>query len=713
MKSSAAQTKNGDNNEDSPRPRISLELSTELKSNRRSLTESEQHYRSLFDFNVDAVYSMDESGRFITANESCHALSGYTLEELIGTTFLRLIVPSELEEVVARFRLALKGSAQTYECQIVHKSGQIVNASVSNVPIRVDGIVVGIYGIAKNISEQKRAMRELAESEQQFRELIEQAADAIYLMDNECVILDVNTQGCSFLGYEKSEMVGRNVAEFIDAQDLDATPFDYLGMTQGKTSVKCRRMISKSGKLIPTESRAKMLPDGRVQAFVRDITERREAQEAIHRQTYCDILTGLPNRALFLDRLDQMFSVASSRGESFAVLILDVDRFKQINDTLGHAAGDELIRMVAARLGKMIRKEDTVSRIGGDEFTFIIANIGHSSFAARIARKIIDTFQDPFIIDEHELYVTASLGIGIYPFDGLDGRTVLKNADTAMYRAKEHGRNSYQLYTEDMNANAYERLVLDSHLRRAIENEEFRLYYQPQVSLADGRLVGVEALIRWKHPDLGLVFPDKFIPHAEETGLIDPVGDWVLRAACKQAAQWYNSGHPIRVAINLSARQLDQSWLCDTIDGALLEHNLPAEWLELEVTESNIIQHKDRAIESLEMLKMVGVKTAVDDFGTGYSSLSYLPRFPLDVLKIDRAFVTGLGRSDKSTAVVKALIDLAHALGMEVIAEGVETREQLHALRDLNCDVVQGYFFSQPVPIDQLEELRARSPFVI
>ncbi|MEO7717757.1 MAG: EAL domain-containing protein [Capsulimonas sp.] len=447
-------------------------------------------------------------------------------------------------------------------------------------------------------------------------------------------------------------------------------------------------------------------PSGAVREWVgacRDITDRKEADEMIRWQAFHDSLTGLPNRVLFLDRLRQALAIAGRKREQVAVLILDIDRFKDVNDTLGHAAGDALLQEVAERLRISLRAEDTLARMGGDEFTLMMPSLKDPQDAAHVAQKLLENLRRPLVIDGHELFVTASIGISVYPHDGDEDSTLLRHADQAMYRAKSQGRNGYQLFTETMNAEALGRLLLEHSLYKGLERKEFTLYYQPQIEMNTWSIGSVEALVRWQHPTLGLLLPGQFIPLAEEIGLIVPLGEWVMREACRQGALWREQGRNIRVAINLSARQFEQVGLVETVQSALLESGFPAEMLDLELTESTIIQNKDSAAETLATLKELGVRICIDDFGTGYSSLSYLRRFPLDVLKIDRSFVTGLAEDVRDQAVVRALIDLAHALDLVVVVEGVENVAQRNTLFDLGCDIMQGFLFSPALSVEDVD----------
>ena len=440
----------------------------------------------------------------------------------------------------------------------------------------------------------------------------------------------------------------------------------------------------------------------RMSGVTRDITERKRRDEQIQCLAYSDALTGLPNRSLYLDRLSQALALAERRREMLAVLFLDLDRFKHVNDSLGHLAGDVLLQSVARRLSAVLRPEDTLARMGGDEFTLLLTDPHGPEDAARVAQRVLDTLADPFTVEGHELFVTGSVGISLYPTDGPDAPSLLRHAEVAMYRAKEQGRNGYQLFTEQMNAAAFERLVLESSLHRGLAHGEFTLFYQPVVS-SDGQIVGAEALVRWRHPDLGLVSPAKFIPLAEETGLIVPLGHWVLETACRQAAAWFRSGHPLGVSVNLSARQLRRPDLVRQVASSLADVGLPAEWLTLELTESALITTGEAAVSVLEGLRALGVSIAVDDFGTGYSSLSYLRHLPVDVLKVDRAFVQDMVASQKDRTVVWAILALAHGLGLKVVAEGVETEAQRECLCGMNCDALQGYLISPPLAAAEFE----------
>src|SRR5260221_5659867 len=438
------------------------------------------------------------------------------------------------------------------------------------------------------------------------------------------------------------------------------------------------------------------------------LDDEREAAELagyeIEHLAYHDALTGLPNRPLFVDRLIVALAQAGRADQKLAVFFLDLDRFKDINDSLGHSIGDSLLKAVAERIRRCVREGDTVASLGGDEFTLLIPRVEQVEDVAKIAQKVIETLKIPFVINEQELFLTTSIGISLFPNDGIDPETLVRNADSAMYRAKEQGRDNYQLYAPAMNARALERLALENMLRRALKQKELVVYYQPLIDLASGSIFGVEALVRWEHPERGLLLPAPLVSAAGGSGLIIPIGDWVLRTACRQACIWNKRlDSELTVSVILSARQFSQPDLVAQVRSALQETGLRPELLELEITESNAMQNAENTIHTLRELKDAGVRISMDDFGTGYSSLNYLKRFPIDTLKLDQSFVRDVATDARDAAIVSAVIAMAHSLDLKVVAEGVETAEQLAFLRQRHCDTIQGFYFSAPLPADDLE----------
>lgn len=452
----------------------------------------------------------------------------------------------------------------------------------------------------------------------------------------------------------------------------------------------------------PNELRARLHAGQRVLDLQAELLT---VRETLKEQATHDPLTGLPNRLLFSDRLNQRLAHASNYQHQLAVMFLDLDHFKLINDTMGHEVGDLLLQAVAERLTTALRQVDTVTRMGGDEFTVILSDIEGPQDAEHIAKRILEAMSTPFALAGQEVFVSTSIGISIYPADGVDAQTLVKNADTAMYKAKELGRNNYQVYTSALNTAVIERMTLENSLRKAIERHEFLVHYQPRVDLKSGTILGMEALIRWQHPEMGLIPPDQFIPLAEDTGLILPIGEWVLYTACAQNKAWQDQGfEPMAVAVNMSAIQVLQGNLVETVKQALEKTGLAPEYLDLELTESTLMHNPDLAVGTLRELKAMGVKVAIDDFGTGYSSLSYLKKFPINTVKIDQSFVKHINSDPDDAAIAGAVVAMAHTLKLNVVAEGVETLDQLEFLRSLNCDEMQGYFISRPVPAHELTQ---------
>lgn len=431
-----------------------------------------------------------------------------------------------------------------------------------------------------------------------------------------------------------------------------------------------------------------------------------DARKVEHQLIYHDPVTNLPNRQLFNNHLKQAIAQAKRNGRMVGVLFLDLDGFKRINDTLGHSTGDLLLQNIANRLRASVRESDIVARLGGDEFTVILSETRNLQDAVRVTQKILASFASAIISDGQELFITASVGISLFPTDGNDIETLVKHAEIAMYRAKMHGKNNYQLYNLNMNATDLNRLKLETSLRKALERDELVVHYQPQADLATGCVTGVEALIRWEHPEYGLVPPSKFIPLAEETGLIEPIGEWVLYQACQQNKEWQDDGFPpIRVSVNISARQFRTKNLTKMVSKALDKIGLQPEHLGLEITESNAMHDVDHTIRMLNLLKEMGIQISVDDFGTGYSSLSYLKRFPIDMLKIDQSFMNNICTDNDAAAIASAIVALGHSLNLQVLAEGVESKDQLLFLKSLGCDEIQGYHFSKPLPASELKNL--------
>jgi diguanylate cyclase (GGDEF)-like protein/PAS domain S-box-containing protein len=562
----------------------------------------------------------------------------------------------------------------------------------------------------------KQAEESLQESEQQLRAFFDNADVGIVVTGLDMRYLRVNDKYCSIVGYSRDELL-RMQASDVNLESNVGHALDYRQrmIRENVRNVTIEKQLLRRDGTTVWVSLANSLvraSDGAPRYFIaviQDISENKRASEALkeseeqfRKLAHYDILTALPNRALFYDRLGHAIAQAKRNGWVLAVLFIDVDRFKHVNDTFGHAAGDLLLKQVSERLGDCVRSDDTVGRLSGDEFAIVLSRLAAPEDAATVAKKVVEKLNTPFQLEGAELFVTASIGITVFPTDSKDQDTLIRNADVAMYRAKDRGRNNYQFYTPEMNRRTREMLNMEGELRRALERDELVLHYQPKVSIAARQVTGVEALLRWRHPERGLVPPDDFIPLLEETGLIVQAGEWVLKAVCAQLKTWQREGTGVLpVAINLSARQFLSPTLGDTIRLALEESGVRPGLLEVEITESSIMSDAAEATRTLEYLEALGVRSAIDDFGTGYSSLTYLKRFPLRALKIDGSFVRDVTTDPDDAAIIRAVISMAHSLGLKVIAEGVETEAQLEFLMRERCDEVQGFLFSPAVPGDE------------
>ncbi|MFZ2971146.1 MAG: EAL domain-containing protein [Ferribacterium limneticum] len=571
---------------------------------------------------------------------------------------------------------------------------------IQNEPLFIGAESAGFITTYTDISEQRAS----AEREQLAQKVYTHTPAGIIFTDEAHRILSINPATTLMTGYEAFELLGQTVYGLITLDEehtQDAFERDLVLRASWQGELEVTR---KSGDSFPAGTRVNRVDDpqsGLPAHYVwilADITERKQSEERMRHIAQHDALTGLPNRMALLMRLAQLLPEARRHGWKIAMMFLDLDRFKIINDTLGHQVGDELLREVACRLSAVVRETDFVARLGGDEFVIILPGISSAADAAVVAGKAIGALSSAIEANGHELHTSPSIGISLFPDDGPDGDTILKNADTAMYHAKAAGRNNFQFFATEMNQITSERLNIEHKLRHAIARSELALCFQPQFLAGDREPIGVEALLRWHHPTDGMISPARFIPVAEETGIIVEIGEWVLATACREMKRWIDAGlKPLRMAVNVSARQLRRRDFCETVANALTLSGLPAELLELEITESSVMENPQEAILILERLGRMGVTLAIDDFGTGYSSLAYLKLFPIDHLKIDRSFVADIETDLNDRAIAFGTIALAHSLGLKVIAEGVETEDQLELLRTNGCDEVQGFLLSKPL----------------
>jgi diguanylate cyclase (GGDEF)-like protein/PAS domain S-box-containing protein len=548
-------------------------------------------------------------------------------------------------------------------------------------------------------------------NDEAFRALVQHSQDIITVHDAQGLTLYESPAASRVLGYPPGALVGRIPFDSIHPKDVARARAAFEGMLEGERAVAPIefRFRHAEGHWIHLEALGNNLMNHPgihgVVLTSRDVSERKNAEKQAQYLSQHDVLTGLPNRLLMQDRLHQAISQARRNGGLVALMFIDLDRFKMVNDSFGHVMGDTLLKQVAARLIRCLRDTDTVARLGGDEFTIMLPDATNAQVVGEVAQRILSEFTRPFNDGEQEMYVSASIGISLFPRDGANPDELVKHADTAMYSAKDSGRNNYRYFTEDLNHEVREKVMLESGLRRAIERGELRLFYQAKIDLATNRIIGAESLVRWQHPTLGLISPAKFIPVAEESGLIVPLGEWVLRAACEQVRAWQREGLHLQVAVNVSARQFQQRNLAEVVMGVMADSGVDPQFVEIELTESAIMNHPEASISTLERMKSRGIAISIDDFGTGYSSLSYLKRLPLDILKIDQSFVRDISTDYNDAAIVRAIIGLARSLGIKVIAEGVEDDSQLSFLNAYGCNYGQGYLFARPLDAPTFFEL--------
>ncbi len=554
---------------------------------------------------------------------------------------------------------------------------------------------------------------EIKQSEARFRGLVESSSDWIWEVDANARYVYASPKIKELLGYAPDEVIGKTPFDLMPAEEARSVAHDFASIAAERRPFQAleNQNLHKDGRIVVLETSGVPIldQDGNLLGYRgvdRDITARKQAEERVIYLAYYDDLTGLPSRMLFKDRLSQAFIEADRKERLAGVMFMDIDHFKDVNDTLGHAAGNVLLQAAAKRLEGCFRPSDTVARFGGDEFAVVLADVGHVDDVVQVAQHVVDGFKEPFDILGHEMFVTFSMGITLYPFDDGSVENLLRNADSAMYAAKAAGRNCYRFYAASMTARTTERLALQAGLRQALDHGEFILHYQPQLEIGSNRIIGVEALVRWQHPENGMISPAQFIPVAEETGMIVPLGEWVLRTACQQAKAWQEQGLlDVCMAVNLSARQFREPLFSQRILAIVNETGLDPHSLELEITESVLVDGMESVNVVLQEFKRAGIMISLDDFGTGYSSLSYLKHFPIDKLKIDQSFVRDVLTDVNDAGLVRAIIAMARALQLRVIAEGVETQAQFDSLRTDGCDEIQGYFVARPMPAEQVADL--------
>jgi diguanylate cyclase (GGDEF)-like protein/PAS domain S-box-containing protein len=642
-------------------------------------------------------------------SEGCARLTGYAPEDLLlngRLSYEELTHPDDRHRVRDAIDTAVAANRRfQVEYRIQHADGHARWVWEHGGGVRdASGRVVAIEGIVEDITERVAAEHALREAERRYRSLFDNAIEGIFRTTPDGRYLDANPALARIYGFATPQELVDSLRDIKTQLYVDPgrrEEFMRIVKARGEIGRFESRVYRKNGDTIWISENARAVFDeaGRVlhyEGTVEDITERRQNQARIEQQANYDSLTGLANRSLLNDRLQQAIYTAASYGARLAVVFVDLDRFKYINDTLGHDVGDRLLQVMAERLTSAVTESDTVARLGGDEFVLLLHGQAGPDTVSLLLEQLMPRIAAPLRYGQSDLEVTCSIGVALYPDDGSDPATLLKHADSAMYRAKEQGRNNFQFFTEDLNKAIKERFVLESQLRRALERGQFELHYQPRIDLATRKIIGAEALIRWHLPGHGMVSPGTFIPVAEEIGLIGPISEWVLQTACTQNQRWLEAGFPCVVSVNISPQQFRGDNLVPLIAGVLSDTRMDARCLEIEITESTVMHAGERMVEMLHGIKKLGVHISVDDFGTGYSSLSYLKRFPVDRLKVDRSFVQHIADADDAV-IVRAIIALGHNLGLKVVAEGVETEEQIEFLRANSCDELQGYYFSKPV----------------
>jgi diguanylate cyclase (GGDEF)-like protein/PAS domain S-box-containing protein len=666
---------------------------------------------------ANGIVITDRQGAIVWANHAFTTMTGYSKKEMLGKN-PRLLKSGEQPDSYYAELWSTISSGKVWQGELVNrrKDGTTYTEEMTITPVTQGvGNAADTYFIAikQDITGRKRAEEELYGSRQMLQSILDAIPQRVFWKDRNCIYLGCNRALATDAGLDAAAaIIGKSDCDLSwSAMAEHYRADDQLVMEQDSDKLNFQEQLSRpDGSMRWVQTNKLPLRDrkGKVTGVIgtyEDITERKLAEERVQFLAYYDALTGLPNRTLLQDRLAKALAGARRRKDKVAVLFLDLDRFKNINDSLGHSVGDLLLQKVSERLKRWAREQDTVARVGGDEFLIVLSAVKDVADAAVAAGRIRDAMTSEFVIQGRSLSVRCSLGISIFPDHGLDAESLIKNADAAMYSAKEGGRNKFSFFTQDMNAQAVERLTLENSLRSALEKGELFLVYQPQMEISTASIIGLEALLRWQHPDLGLVPPDKFIRIAENSGLIMPIGEWVLRTACSQARKWQDEGLPsVSVAVNVSAVQFRQEGFCELIRRVLRETGLAPQYLELELTESLLLSNADVMFSVLQELRAMGLKLAIDDFGTGYSSLSYLRQFPVSKLKIDRSFIRDVAVNPDDAAITTAIISMAKSLNLRVIAEGVEDEAQMSFLRAHQCDEIQGYYFSKPLAVDKVAD---------
>ncbi|MHB1246977.1 MAG: putative bifunctional diguanylate cyclase/phosphodiesterase [Sulfuriferula sp.] len=675
------------------------------RSTEAQLMAATELSQALMHYSVDIIALFDDEGRVMEISNSVTNIWGYHPEEIIGRIVFDYIVPDDVQRSYAAMQsLAPHQPVIDFENRYRRKDGGIVHMLWNATKFDGKGRFIGL---ARDITALKRVSIRLEESEQRFRSLFDHHTDAVLARDLDGRFIEGNRALMRLTQYSAAELQQLSTRTLATTDEQQRNRAHFQQAVQGVPQNFRTKIQRKDGSTIevdlayvPTIVKQKVVG---VFGIMRDITEAMSYERHISYLASHDALTGLPNRNLLEERMRH--AIEQRNAEPFGILFMDLNRFKIVNDSLGHDKGDQLLRMIADRLRTAVREGDTVARLGGDEFVVVLEDIQSSGRVAQVANQLLIAVAKPFQLDGHELTISTSIGASIYPKNGTDAATLLKHADLAMYQAKELGTGTFRFFDPVMNVKLLERLLTETGLQRALERNELVLHYQPRIDMNQGVATGVEALVRWMHPERGLIAPEDFIPLAEEIGMIGAVGEWVLETACRQNRNWQNAGQsPLKMSVNLSAHQLREPKFIVALRRILDDTGLDPRWLELEITETSLMQDLETSLATLQEIRQIGVSISIDDFGTGYSSLAYLKKLPIDTLKIDKSFIHDVINDQDDAAIVTATISLAHNMGLQVVAEGVTTPDQVRFLLDRQCSAMQGYLFSRPVPAAELVE---------
>ncbi|SIS42498.1 sensor domain-containing protein [Salimicrobium flavidum] len=687
-----------------------LTIATDISKNREMkyrLKYKDQQFKSLFLYNPDTIFSLDMNGRYTNINHAGEELFGYPAEEIKGTPYLHFLPEEAGKKTLDHFRAVTAGQTVRFDTIIISKDGGHHIMDVTAVPVIIENVITGVIGIARDITLKAQTEQRLSESEQRYRSLFENNIDAVMTFDLEGRFTHVNNSTIRVTGVSGEELIGRSFLPLIIPNMREKTMRQFAVSLEGTPNEYETSIFNVEGEQL--DLYISLLPiyvDGDItgiHCIAKNITAQKKLEETMNHFAYHDTLTGLPNQRHFHEEMEKTLSETKNSDTQFSLFFLDLDRFKFINDYLGHHMGDELLKQVATRLKHKLEERATLFRYGGDEFLILTRQVTKEETKG-IAEDVIEEMEKSFDLSGFDAVVTVSIGVSMYPEHGTEADSLIRRADNAMYHAKNLGKNTYQVYNTHIQKEKTN-LKIESLLYKALKNGEFFLSYQPQFETNEENISGVEVLIRWDNKELGIVSPGEFIPIAEETGLIVPIGEWVIREACRRNKAWLDAGYPaMSVSVNLSMRQFYHKELVEMIAEILYETGLPPEFLELEITESMAI-HAEQASVILTELNKLGVKISIDDFGTGYSSLSYLKRFPIDQLKIDQSFVRDIDSNKEDNDIIRTIISLAHNLNLEVIAEGVKTKAQLEFLKRNGCFKFQGYYLAKPMKPEEVTEL--------